>query len=68
MLNKERGMYRGGSSIGGIIYLIIGVILAANHGYFGVITSVSTLLNALLAVLLWPLMLFGVSFNLNFGI
>jgi membrane-bound ClpP family serine protease len=61
-------MYRGGSSIGGIIYLIIGVILAANHGYFGVITSVSTLLNALLAVLLWPLMLFGVSFNLNFGI
>jgi hypothetical protein len=61
-------MYRGGTSIGGIIYLIIGVLLAASHGYFGVITSVSTLLNALLAVLLWPLLLVGVSFNLNFGI
>lgn len=60
-------MYRSGPSIFGILYLIIGVFLAANHGYFGAVSSISTLLNLLLAILLWPLLLFGVSFNLNLG-
>jgi hypothetical protein len=35
---------------------------------FWAVSSVSTLLNLLLAILLWPLLLFGVSFNLNLGI
>ncbi len=61
-------MYRGGPSIVGIIYILIGLIVAANRGYFGAVDSVSTLLNLLLAILLWPLLFFGVSFNLNVGI
>jgi hypothetical protein len=60
--------YKTGPSIAGIIYLIIGVVVAASRGYFGAVSSVSTLLNLLLAILLWPLLLFGVSFNLNLGI
>lgn len=60
-------MYRGGPSVGGIIYIIIGLIVAASHGYFGAVDSLSTLLNLLLAIFLWPLLLFGVSFNLNLG-
>jgi hypothetical protein len=61
-------MHRTGPSIGGIIYILIGIIVAANRGYFGAIDSVSALLNLLLAVFLWPLLLFGVSFNLSLGI
>ena len=60
--------YRSGPSLFGILYIIIGVIVAATHGYFGAITSVSGLLNALLAIILWPLVLFGVSFNLSLGV
>jgi len=60
-------MYRGGTSVGGIIYILIGLIVAASHGYFGAVDSLSTLLNLLLAIFLWPLLLFGVSFNLNLG-
>jgi len=55
------------TSVWGVVYLLIGVIVAASHGYFGAVSSVSTLLNLLLAVLLWPLLLFGVSFNLGLG-
>lgn len=60
-------MYRSGPSLFGVIYLIIGIFVAANHGYFGTINSIAGLLNLLLAILLWPLLLFGVSFNLTFG-
>lgn len=58
---------RGQASIIGIIYLVIGMILAATRGYFGHLTSVSAVLSALLAILLWPLLLFGVNLNINLG-
>jgi hypothetical protein len=51
-------------SIGGIIYIIIGVIIASNRGYLGDLGSISHLLSALLAVVLWPLVLLGVNLHL----
>lgn len=57
---------RSGISIGTIIYIVIGIIVAANRGYL-VFTSLSSILSALLAILLWPLLLFGVSLHLSLG-
>ncbi|MEA2516990.1 MAG: hypothetical protein QOG16_828 [Actinomycetota bacterium] len=54
-------------SIGGLIYLIIGLLMAWKKHYFGNINGIGEFINLLLAILLWPLVLFGVKFNLHFG-
>jgi hypothetical protein len=55
-----------GFSIGGILYTIIGIIIASNQGYFINLGSISHLLSALLAVVFWPLILLGVNLHLAF--
>jgi len=60
-------MQRGGISIGGFIYLLVGLVLAANHGYLGSLTNLSNIVSALLAILLWPLLLFGVNLHIALG-
>lgn len=54
----------GHSSTAGIIYLIIGTIVANSQGYFVDITSGGNLLSALLAIVAWPLLLLGVNLHL----
>ncbi len=53
-------------SIGSTIYFVIGVIVASNRGYFGDLGSIPDLLSAILAVVVWPLLLLGV--NLHIGL
>lgn len=53
-------------SFGGILYIIIGVIMASNRGYLSGLGSIPHLLSALLAVALWPLLLLGVNLQLTF--
>ena len=53
-------------SLGGIIYLIVGVMVANSHGYLANLTSLSHLLSAFLAVILWPVLLLGANFHLAF--
>lgn len=50
-----------------IAYLVIGVVIAGNQGYLGDVGSIGAIVNLLLAVLLWPLLLAGVDFNLKIG-
>ena len=50
-----------------IVYLVVGVIVASAQGYLGSISSVGDALNLLLAVVLWPLLLIGVDFNIKIG-
>lgn len=50
-----------------VAYLVIGVVIAGNQGYLGDVGSIGDVLNLLLAVLLWPLLLAGVDFNLKIG-
>jgi hypothetical protein len=50
-----------------IVYVIIGVAVAAARGYLGDVGNIGDIVNLLLAVLLWPLVLLGVEFNLNIG-
>jgi Mn2+/Fe2+ NRAMP family transporter len=48
-----------GGSMFGLVYIIIGAVVAYAHGY--VLTSVGELLSFILAVFLWPLVLLGVN-------
>lgn len=53
-------MYRRwGPSWIGIIYLIVGVVVAVDRNYFRGINNVEEVVEAILAVILWPLVLLG---------
>ena len=49
-----------------IIYIVIGIIMASNRGYLVDLGSISNLLSALLAIVLWPLIFLGVSLRITF--
>jgi hypothetical protein len=59
-------MRRGGFSISvTAIYLIVGVVVAAVNDYFDRLGNGYRIGEAILAVLLWPLVLFGVDIDLK---
>jgi len=45
-----------------VIYLVIGLVVAINGGYLANLSSAGAIISALLAIVLWPLVLFGVHF------
>ncbi|MEA2347478.1 MAG: hypothetical protein QOG62_1265 [Thermoleophilaceae bacterium] len=49
-----------------LLYLLIGAYIAYSHGYFEHVGNLADVVSAILAVILWPLVLFGVHLNLNF--
>lgn len=53
------------SSVLFLVYIVIGVVVAASHHYFEHLNSVKPIASAALAVLLWPLILFGVNLHLK---
>jgi hypothetical protein len=57
------GMFR--SNLLWIVYLIVGVIVAADDNYLEHVNKLVEILEAGLAVVLWPLLLFGVDINLS---
>ena len=59
-------MRRGNFSLSfGAIYLIVGVIVAAINDYFDNLDTGLRIGTAVLAVLIWPLVLFGVDVELK---
>jgi len=48
-----------------IVYIVIGFVVAATHHYFVHLTTIRPIASAIFAVLLWPLVLFGVSLHLH---
>ena len=58
-------MRSGTSSIVGLVWVIVGLIVASGHGYFAHLTAVMPILSAILAVLLWPLILLGVNLHIR---
>jgi hypothetical protein len=48
-----------------VVYVVIGVIVAAGHHYFSQLDGFKPIVSAVLAVLLWPLILFGVSLHIK---
>lgn len=49
-----------------VIYIIIGVIMASNRGYLVGLGELDHILSALLAIILWPLLLLGVNLHIAF--
>jgi len=58
-------MRSGVSSLVSIAWLVIGVIVAAGHAYLVHLTAVMPILSAVLAILLWPLVLLGVNLHIH---
>jgi hypothetical protein len=52
-------------SLAGVIYLIVGAVVAATHHYFEHVDTLKQLLSAVLAVILWPLILLGISLHVH---
>ena len=49
----------------GLVYLVIGIVVAALNDYFDNVGTAMRIVEALLAVLLWPLILLGIDINLR---
>ena len=49
----------------GLVYLVIGIVVAATHDYFKNFDTVKRVISAILAILLWPLVLLGVDLHIN---
>jgi hypothetical protein len=48
-----------------VVYWAVGVFIANSHHYFTHLNSLTAVLSALLAVLLWPLTLVGVNLHIK---
>ena len=55
---------RGGLSLGAI-YLIVGVVVAAVNDYFDSLNTLRQVGEAIIAVIIWPLVLLGVDVELR---
>jgi len=53
------------NSLLGLVYLVIGIIVASTHDYFKIIDTAKRVLSAVLAVILWPLVLLGVNLHIR---
>ena len=53
------------SSVLGLIYIIVGVAVAASHEYFQNVDRLKPIISAVLAVLLWPLVLVDVDLHID---
>ncbi len=60
-MNRRRGV-----SLFFLIYLAVGVVVALTNGY-NTFTNVSEILSFIIAVLLWPAVVFGADLRVNVG-
>ena len=59
-------MRRGrGISLFGLVYVGVGVAIAANHHYFDNVHGWRGVLSAIFAVFLWPLILLGIDLHVK---
>jgi hypothetical protein len=47
------------------VYLVVGIVVASSHHYLSHLGGIKPIMSAVLAVLLWPLVLFGVKFHIR---
>jgi hypothetical protein len=48
-----------------IVYVVVGVLVAASHHYFIHLVALKPIASAIFAVVLWPLVLLGVNLHLH---
>jgi hypothetical protein len=56
---------RSGPSLFSILWLIVGVVVARSHHYLNDLNTVRQVVSAVLAILLWPLLLIGISLHVH---
>jgi hypothetical protein len=49
----------------GVVYIVVGAVVAATHDYFKDIDTLKQVLSAVLAVVLWPLILLGINLHVH---
>jgi hypothetical protein len=49
----------------GLVYVIVGVAVAASHHYFAHLSTVRQIFSAVLAIVLWPLILLGIDLHIK---
>ena len=54
-----------GISLLGLIYVGVGVAIAASHDYFQHVHGWRGVLSAIFAIFLWPLILFGINLHIK---
>ena len=55
------------STILGVIYLIIGVLVAAQYNYLDHLATLRGIISAVLAIVIWPAVLLGVDVDIRRG-
>jgi hypothetical protein len=48
-----------------LVYLVVGIAVAATHDYFENLETIRRILSAVLAVVLWPLVLLGIDLHIK---
>jgi ABC-type anion transport system duplicated permease subunit len=52
-------------SLSSVIWLIVGILLATSHHYLRNVDNIKPLISAVLAILLWPLLLLGINLHVR---
>jgi hypothetical protein len=56
---------RPGFSLLFVVYLVAGGIVAATHHYWSQLNSLKAIISAILATILWPLILIGINLHIH---
>ena len=48
-----------------MIYVLVGVVVAATHDYFQNVDTIKEVVSAILAVVLWPLIFLGINLHVH---
>ena len=49
----------------GLIHLVVGIVIASNERYLRDVDTVREIISAVLAIVLWPLVLLGVDLHIR---
>jgi hypothetical protein len=52
-------------SLGSIIWLVVGVLVASAHHYLAHVDTFRLVVSAALAIFLWPLLLLGINLHIH---
>lgn len=52
-------------SLGGIVWLVVGVLVASAHNYLNHLQAFRPVVSAVLAIFLWPLLLVGINLHVH---
>lgn len=53
------------SSLSSLIWLVVGVLVASAHHYLANVDALKPVISALLAIILWPLLLVGINLHVH---